>query len=78
MRKVEAYNLPAPWAPYLINGDEDGLGAAEAIEIDDWLEARRLGACIDVSGDPSFSWHNDGPNPSLGGDILTYTFEVRK
>lgn len=24
MRKTEAYNLPAPWAPYLINGDESG------------------------------------------------------
>lgn len=80
---TETFSLPAHWASYLINGDatsfslNDGGGDAELKMIDDWLEANTTGGCLDCSEQPEFSWHNDGPEPSLGCDVLDYTFAVQ-
>ena len=60
------YNLPAIWAPYLVNGDRDPLvfeaGHTQEIDlIDEWLHREELSSCQSCSETPCFTWKPDGP-----------------
>lgn len=63
--KTEKYILPAYWASYLINGDGSGLTAAEADQIESWLESEGNPAFVDV-GD---SWFSN----TIWGNVAEYT-----
>lgn len=82
--KTVRYLLPAHWATYLINGDDSAFflnhdeGDEEIDMIENWLTDHKLGSCLDCSDESRFSWHNDGPNPNLGGDVMEYLFEERE
>ena len=74
------YNLPAVWAPYLVNGDRDGLrfvsGNTHEIDlIDEWLQREELGPCLSCSQTPCFTWTPDGP-VHLGAECLEFTFAL--
>ena len=76
-----SFNLPAVWAPYLVNGDRDSLcfeaGNTQEIElIDAWLRREELGSCLSCSEIPSFTWKPDGPI-HLGAECLVFTFALR-
>jgi hypothetical protein len=66
-------NLPAYWAPRLVDGDGSGYDEGELAVIDGWLANECLGACLGCSDEPSFSWDNDTGIP-LGCDCLAFTF----
>ena len=74
------YNLPAVWAPYLVNGDRDALvfeaGHTQEIDlIDEWLQREELGSCLSCSQTPCFTWKPDGP-VGLGAESLKFTFAL--
>ena len=76
-----SFNLPAVWAPYLVNGDRDSLcfpssDSQEIDLIDEWLHREELGPCLSCSEIPSFTWKPDGPI-HLGAECLVFTFELR-
>lgn len=73
---TQLYTLPAPWAPYLVNGDASSLEDDEVAVIDAWLTRVSPGHLLTCSEEPFFSWHNDGPTPNVGGDMLEYEFAV--
>jgi hypothetical protein len=73
---TEQYLLPIYWASYLINGDATGLEPNEVSEIDQFLQANDLGPCLMVGAESWFSWRNDAT--TLGGDVVEYTFPVRR
>jgi hypothetical protein len=75
-----SFNLPAVWAPYLVNGDRDSLRfeAGNTLEIDlldEWRLQEELGTCLSCSEIPSFTWKPDGPI-HLGAECLVFTFEL--
>ena len=70
--QTETYNLLAYLAPYLINGDSDGMTHEEVKEIDDWLKEVKPGNCVSCSENQEFRYSNDLNH--IGGDCLEYTF----
>jgi hypothetical protein len=75
-----SFNLPAVWAPYLVNGDRESLcfdaGNTREIDlIDEWQMREALGSCLSCSEIPSFTWKPDGPI-HLGAECLVFTFEL--
>ena len=75
-----SFNLPAVWAPYLVNGDRDSLcfhsSTTQEIDlIDEWRRREELGPCLSCSEIPSFTWKPDGPI-HLGAECLVFTFEL--
>lgn len=74
------YNLPAAWAPYLINGDREALSfnagnSSEIDLIDEWLQREELGPCLSCSETPCFTWKPDG-TVHLGAECLEFTFAL--
>lgn len=73
---TETYTLPAYWASYLINGDDSGLDAGEALEVRDWLKGRPfLCEALFCDNGVEFSWRNAANN--LAGPTVEVTFSVR-
>lgn len=72
--KFTEYTLPAHWASALINADTSGMTDEEEQELTQWLEAEKPGYCVGCSDEAFFKWRNDAT--SLGGDCLTYAFQV--
>lgn len=76
------YVLPVHWASYLVNGDasvfEAGGGAtfAEKKLLDDWIQSEGLGACIETSEQPFFTWNPSGPSRKAA-DCLEFRFLAR-
>jgi hypothetical protein len=68
------YNLPAHWAPALINGDESGLDDKEVKILHRWLKAEEPGECIDVTDEPAFMSYHDAYPLVLPCDCLLFTF----
>lgn len=69
------YDLPAHWAPALINCDYTGLDDDEAGVVDQFVENEDLGACIDVSHEPFFAKYHDAEALGVDAcDCLAYTF----
>ena len=75
MIEVIEHELPAPWASYLVNGDASGLEPGEQETIEDTLSTLDLTACacVDLKGEPHFSWTSWPPGLG-GGDYVTYIF----
>ena len=69
------YRLPAPWAPYLINGDASGLDTGEKERIDDFIAAENLGSPVDCEQEASFSHFCDAPGEPAG-DMLLFRFHA--
>ena len=77
---TETFDLPAHWAPYLINGDATGFslnddgGDAEIELIDSYLEDHQ-DAIISVSEEPFFSKYHDAIDWGVKAcTCLEYTF----
>ena len=69
------YRLPAPWAPYLINGDASGLEAGEQERIDAFLKSEGLSSPVDCESEASFCHWCDVPG-ELAGDMLLFRFPI--
>ena len=76
--EVLAYQLPAYWASYLINGDASGLEDGEQAQIDAFLKRESVPYPIYFvdCGESYFSHSNDATN--LGGDVCDYIAHVSK
>lgn len=73
--EVDGYAI---WAPFLINGDADGLEDIDLRECREWLEFHGLdaGNAIDC-GEESFFGTPDYPN-AVKGNCVTYSFLYKK
>lgn len=67
--QTQTHVLPAYWASALINNDESGMNDQEIIDMNNWLELNKPGACAEVSEEPFF-----GRFAGIGCDLLEYTF----
>ena len=70
-----AYDLPVYWASYLVNGDASGLEPGEKETVEETLSKLDLTSCecVDIKGEPFFSWTSWPPGLG-GGDYVTYVF----
>ena len=73
--EVVDYLLPAPWAPYLINGDASGLEAGERERIDAFLANENLGSPVDCEQEASFCRSCDVPGEPAG-EMLLFRFSA--
>lgn len=79
---TKAYVLPALWSEYLLRGDTGSFHLDDEREllmvnmIEDWLAEKSLDACVEVRGEPFFSWTNDGPM-SLACNCRTFVFTTQ-
>lgn len=70
------YTAPACWAPYLINGDDSGLDAADIAAADAFVARIGMGSPVSCEeGEAAFRWHHDAhPECPLGADCEVYVF----
>jgi hypothetical protein len=72
------FNLPAHWAPLLINWDFTSLDIDEEHQLDEFIDANfPEGFCtVTVESDETFfsKYHDAKPFGVLACDCLTYTF----
>ena len=75
--KTLTFTLPAPWASYLVNGDDSGLEPGEQEQCDAFLARNGISAndCLDCSEESWFARDNDATR--LGGDVMDFVFNVR-
>lgn len=68
--------LPAHWAGYLINGDNEGFVRMDDNELRVAMLCETLyGSCVDASDYAEFAWTHDASSHGvLAGDCLTFTF----
>jgi hypothetical protein len=76
--KTIELELPAHWAPYLINGDANDMSKEEIAELDACLTRQDVGFCVEVEAAESFfsishEARIEGVAPC---QCFIYTFEV--
>lgn len=69
------YNLPAHWAPALVNGDLSGLEEDDEEALMRVIAGEGLPDPVSVSSEPEFlKYHDAQPYGVLACDCLEYTF----
>lgn len=72
---IETYRLPARWAPYLLNRDQDSV--TDVVESMEWQAKNpELERCLACSDTPFFAHANDAGTVPPGGDCLEFAFSV--
>ena len=72
--QFETYELPASWAPYLINNDPSGYSDLEIVEMDRFVKGK--GCCQGCSDDDWFQNSNDAF--TLACNVKEYYFPKKE
>lgn len=74
---TETYDLPAHWAPALVNGDYDNVSTEDLIAMTEFFNAaEELLTCLGCEGDGDDfrRYHDATPHGVLPCNVMTYTF----